>query len=106
MFKNLESDSVDSYSDPSKVDENSKSTFIKFLNCIDNTGELLNDKSLEDHVKKKRCIRVDLMSKKMDEARYLDFSKARCVSFANKNKHKFSDWIGSSGKFLYKSFLK
>lgn len=101
MHKSLETDSIDSYSDLSKADENPKLSFVKFLSQMDSTGELLNDKSLVDHVKKKRCIRVDLMSKKMDEARYLDFSKARSVSFANKNKHKFSDWIGSSGKFLH-----
>lgn len=99
MYKSLESDSVDSYSDPSKVQESPQPSYVKFLNHLDSTGELLNDTSLVDHVKKKRCLRVDLLSKNMDEARYLDFSKARCVSFSNKNKHKFSDWIGSSGNF-------
>jgi hypothetical protein len=98
ICKPLETDSVDSLSDPNKTDESSKLPFIKFLKYIDNTGELLNDKSLIDHVKRKRCLRAELITRKMDETRYLEFSKARCVSFANKNKHKFSDWVGSSGK--------
>lgn len=86
-------------SDFGRLEDGSKIPFVKFLkNSVDNTGELLNDKALVDHVKLKRCVRRDMMTKKMDETRYLEFTKARQVSFANKNKHKFSDWIGSSGE--------
>lgn len=103
MFKSLDSDGPDSLLDGNnKMEENRKLPFMKFLQNIDNTGEMLNDKSLVDHVKRKRCVRVELMSRKLDELKYLEFSKARCVSFANKNRHKFSQWIGSSGKSQFK----
>ena len=95
----MDTESVDGITALNKVDESAKLPFIKYLNSIDNTGELLNDKSLVDHVKCKRNSRIEMMTRKMDEARYLEFSKARCASFANRNRHKFSDWIGSSGKF-------
>ncbi|XP_076758364.1 transcription initiation protein Spt3 isoform X2 [Xylocopa sonorina] len=64
-----------------------------FLSLIDNTGELLEDSSTVDEVKQQRCIRAEVMTRSMDEARYLKFSKARNASFANKNRHKFNDWI-------------
>ncbi|OAD59295.1 Transcription initiation protein SPT3 like protein [Eufriesea mexicana] len=64
-----------------------------FLSEINNTGELLEDTSTIDEVKQQRCIRAEIMTRSMDEARYLKFSKARNVSFANKSRHKFSDWI-------------
>ncbi|XP_058796211.1 transcription initiation protein SPT3 homolog [Phymastichus coffea] len=98
MYKTLDSD-LDPFTDISRDDETSKTPFMKFLNHIDNTGELLNDKNLVDHVKHRRSMRIELMTRKMDEARYLEFSKARAVSFANKNRHKFSDWVGSAGEF-------
>ncbi|XP_014207234.1 transcription initiation protein SPT3 homolog [Copidosoma floridanum] len=96
MYKTIEPEAMD-YLDVSKSDEVSKIPCFKFLKHIDNTGELLNDKELVDHVKHKRNMRMEMISRKIDESRYLEFSKARCVSFANKNKHKFSDWIGASG---------
>ncbi|KAJ8686903.1 hypothetical protein QAD02_022697 [Eretmocerus hayati] len=99
MFKSLDTDCPDSISDAKKTEEEPKQPFLKFLHHIDNTGEMLNDKTLIDHVKQKRTMRIEMMTRKMDEVRYLEFSKARCASFANKNKHKFSDWIGSSGEF-------
>ena len=67
--------------------------FQNFLNQIDNTGELLEDASTVDEIKQQRCIRAEIMARSMDEARYLKFSKARNASFANKNRHKFSDWL-------------
>ncbi|XP_003426681.1 transcription initiation protein SPT3 homolog [Nasonia vitripennis] len=99
MYKSLETDTLDPLTDLHKTEDTSKLPYIKFLKHIDNTGELLNDKDLVDHVKHKRCTRMEMMTRKMDETRYLEFSKARSVSFANKNRHKFSDWIGSSGDF-------
>lgn len=74
-----------------------KGPIYSFLNQIDNTGELMQNASILDEVKQQRCIRADMMSRSMDEARYLKFSKARSSSFANKNKHKFSDWISLDG---------
>lgn len=70
-----------------------KGPLHRFLNLIDNTGELLEDTSSLDEVKQQRCIRAEIMTRSMDEARYLKFSKARNASFANKNRHKFSEWI-------------
>lgn len=65
-----------------------------FLNAIDNTGEMLQSTPI-DEVKQQRSVRAELMSRSMDEARYLKFSKARNASFANKNRHKFSDWVSA-----------
>ncbi|XP_076650987.1 transcription initiation protein Spt3 [Halictus rubicundus] len=75
--------------------ENSKNKgpFHSFLNQIDNTGELFEDASTVDEIKQQRCVRAEIMTRSMDEARYLKFSKARNASFANKNRHKFSDWL-------------
>lgn len=70
-----------------------KGPFHSFLSQIDNTGELLEDASTIDEIKQQRCIRAEIMTRSMDEARYLKFSKARNTSFANKNRHKFSDWL-------------
>ncbi|XP_043266047.1 transcription initiation protein SPT3 homolog isoform X1 [Colletes gigas] len=67
--------------------------FHTFLSQIDNTGELLEDASTVDEIKQQRCIRAEIMTRSMDEARYLKFSKARNASFSNKNRHKFSDWL-------------
>ncbi|XP_003696150.2 transcription initiation protein SPT3 homolog isoform X2 [Apis florea] len=72
-----------------------KGPLYNFLNEINNTGELLEDASTIDEVKQQRCVRAEIMTRSMDEARYLKFSKARNASFANKNRHKFSDWIAS-----------
>lgn len=76
-----------------------KGPLYSFLNEINNTGELLEDASTIDEVKQQRCVRAEIMTRSMDEARYLKFSKARNASFANKNRHKFSDWIASESKF-------
>ncbi|CAL7937679.1 unnamed protein product [Xylocopa violacea] len=70
-----------------------KGPLQSFLDLINNTGELLEDASTVDEVKQQRCIRAEVMTRSMDEARYLKFSKARNASFANKNRHKFNDWI-------------
>lgn len=85
--------------------EATKLSYIKFLRKIDNTGELLNDKELIDFVKQSRNMRADLISRTIDEARYLEFTKARSATFANKNKHKFSDWIGACGKLCFFFFF-
>lgn len=69
----------------------------RIVSLIDNTGELMENQSAIDHVKHNRRLRAEMMSRKIDEARYLDYSRARCISFANRNQHKFSDWIGCEG---------
>ena len=75
-----------------------KGPLHSFLSQINNTGELFEDASTIDEVKQQRCIRAEIMTRSMDEARYLKFSKARNASFANKNRHKFSDWIAPDSK--------
>ena len=95
--KVVDADTPVDIADPCKTEDASKFMFLKFLKQIDNTGELLTDRTVKDYVKQKRNRRLEIMTRNMDGARYLEFSKARSISFSNKNRHKFSDWIGSSG---------
>jgi len=81
-----------------------KMPFQNFLELIDTTGELLETPMI-DEVKQQRCIRADITAKSMDEIRYIKFSKARRISFANKNQHKFSDWICAGGNVYFRLFL-
>ncbi|XP_071574476.1 transcription initiation protein SPT3 homolog isoform X2 [Temnothorax nylanderi] len=74
-----------------------KVPFQSFLEQIDNTGELLENSSFVDDIKRRRCIRADIASRSMDEMHYIKFSKARRVSFANKSRNKFCDWICLDG---------
>ncbi|XP_025991921.1 transcription initiation protein SPT3 homolog isoform X2 [Solenopsis invicta] len=91
-------DSPHNVTETEKVDGTSKKMpFQNFLEQIDNTGELLENSASMDEVKRRRCIRADIASRSMDETHYMKFSKARRVSFANKNRHKFSDWICLDG---------
>lgn len=102
MCKTLEVDPLDDVADETKPDI-FKFSCSKFVYMIDNTGSLLQEKV--DLAKQRRNLRAEMISRKLDEARYLEYSKARCASFANKNKHKFSDWIGSSGKSINKHLI-
>jgi len=84
--------------DSADIDSNKKKLpFQSFLEQIDNTGELLENSSTVDEIKQRRRIRAEIAARSMDEIRYIKFSKARRVSFANKNRHKFSDWICLDG---------
>lgn len=74
-----------------------KGLYHEFLSTIDNTGELLESTSIIDEIKLNRCIRAEMMTRSMDEARYIKFSNARNASFANKHRHKFNDWICTDG---------
>ncbi|XP_012172556.1 transcription initiation protein SPT3 homolog isoform X1 [Bombus terrestris] len=94
IHKTIESDLPEDIVQNESIDgSKKKGPLHSFLNQINNTGELLEDASTVDEVKQQRCIRAEIMTRSMDEARYLKFSKARNASFANKNRHKFSDWI-------------
>ncbi|XP_036151324.1 transcription initiation protein SPT3 homolog isoform X2 [Monomorium pharaonis] len=96
--KLMANDTPQNIIDSEQVDNTTKKVpFQSFLEQIDNTGELLENSASMDDVKRRRCIRADIASKSMDETHYMKFSKARRVSFANKNRHKFSDWICSDG---------
>lgn len=74
-----------------------KMPFQTFLEQIDNTGELLENSSTMDDIKRRRCIRADMATRSMDEMRYIKYSRARRVSFVNKNRYKFSEWVGLDG---------
>ncbi|XP_043269288.1 transcription initiation protein SPT3 homolog isoform X2 [Venturia canescens] len=74
-----------------------KRPYHKIIDLIDNTGELSDNQSAVDTVKHNRELRAEMISRKIEESRYLEYSRARCVSFANKNQHKFSSWIGCEG---------
>lgn len=82
-----------------------KLPFQNFLDQIDNTGELLENSAIVDEIKQRRCIRAEIATRTMDEIRYMKFSKARRVSFANKNRHKFSDWICLDGNVSITTIL-
>ncbi|XP_043682746.1 transcription initiation protein SPT3 homolog isoform X2 [Vespula pensylvanica] len=62
---------------------------------VDN--EQLQNSKPKDEIKLNRCIRAEMITRSMDEARYIKFSNARNASFANKNRHKFNDWICTDG---------
>ncbi|XP_012281603.1 transcription initiation protein SPT3 homolog isoform X2 [Orussus abietinus] len=101
VSKLMPSESSDDIPDFDRVDSQlHKRPYDGFLNLIDTTGELLENSSVIDHVKHNRHLRAEMMSRKMDEARYIEFSKARSISFANKNRHKFSDWICPDGDIV------
>lgn len=93
--KILINDTPQSVIDHEQMDSTKKKLpFQIFLEQIDNTGELLENSSTMDYIKRRRCIRADIATRSMDEMRYMKYSKARRVSFVNKSRHKFSDWIG------------
>lgn len=98
----MENDMPENFTDTDQINgANKKVPFQSFLEQLDNTGELLENTSTVDDVKQLRCIRAELMTRSMDEIRYIKFSKARRVSFANKNRHKFSDWICLESNILF-----
>lgn len=61
-----------------------KHDLIEFIERIDETGEF-TDLSEPDEVKYERDLRADRTSQALNEKKYLDFCKARRVSFANTN---------------------
>ncbi|XP_070155364.1 transcription initiation protein SPT3 homolog isoform X1 [Polyergus mexicanus] len=96
--KAMMNDTPQSIVDSEQLDSTKKKVpFQAFLEQIDNTGELLENSSTMDEIKRRRCIRADIATRSMDEMRYIKYSKARRVSFVNKNRHKFSDWVGLDG---------
>lgn len=71
-----------------------------YLEGLDTTGELYEDKLAVDHVKHSRRVRAEIISKNLDDARYIEYSKARNVSFVNRHRHKFSEWVVPDGNFF------
>ncbi|XP_051157286.1 transcription initiation protein SPT3 homolog [Leptopilina boulardi] len=99
IYKVTNSEPTDKLSDIKQMEESKKSKKLweTFLETLDTTGEICNNKTSVDDVKYNRCVRAEIMSKNLDEARYIDYSKARNVSFVNRHRHKFSDWIIPNG---------
>lgn len=56
---------------------------LDFIKQIDETGEL-TDMNEFDQVKHERQLRADRIAIALDEKRYMEFHKARCVSFNSK----------------------
>jgi len=68
----------------------------KFLNTIDQTGELvaLLDDGPFDEVKQERHLRAYHYSSTMDNTLYLEYSEAKSTSFCNKLRFsKFREWL-------------
>ncbi|XP_019875835.2 transcription initiation protein SPT3 homolog [Aethina tumida] len=61
-----------------------KGELMKFIEMIDETGEF-TDLTEIDEVKYQRQLRADRISQALDEKKYLEFCKARSVSFNSKN---------------------
>lgn len=84
-------------SDETKKPKKAKNGLMEFIERIDETGEF-TDLSEFDEVKYERQLRADRISQALDEKKYLNFCKARCASFSNKdtihkNLDKLKAWI-------------
>ncbi|XP_015179504.1 PREDICTED: transcription initiation protein SPT3 homolog isoform X2 [Polistes dominula] len=98
VYKVVKDDDVNDIVDlDQSKNSKSKMAYRDFIKTIDNTGELMENKSVIDEIKLNRCVRAEMMTRSMDEARYLKFSSARNASFANKNRQKFNEWICMEG---------
>ncbi|KAK5639724.1 hypothetical protein RI129_010535 [Pyrocoelia pectoralis] len=71
---------------------------LDFIDRIDETGEL-TDLSELDEVVHQRQVRAGYISQALDDAKYLEFQKARCVSFNSRgtsrsaNLEKLRAWV-------------
>ncbi|KAB0792611.1 hypothetical protein PPYR_14570 [Photinus pyralis] len=76
----------------------SRHPLLEFIERIDETGEL-TDLSELDEVIHRRQVRADCISQALDDSKYLEFQKARCVSFNSRgtsrsaNLEKLRAWI-------------
>lgn len=103
IYKVTNADTAEKLADVKQIEESKKTKRLwkPFLATLDTTGELCNNKSSVDQVKYSRCVRAEMMSKYLDGTRYIDYSRARNVSFVNRHRHKFSDWIIPNGEFKF-----
>ncbi|KAG8035524.1 hypothetical protein G9C98_006970 [Cotesia typhae] len=91
--KVLEAESVDGCPG---IDENKKkSSHHKFIESIDNIGDLTDTSDIIDVVKLNRELRAELASRKLNTLQYFEYTKARSASFANKFSPKFITWFAS-----------
>ncbi|XP_034937774.1 transcription initiation protein SPT3 homolog [Chelonus insularis] len=93
--KVLDSELNDDLLDDTQNNAKKKSSHRKFIESIDTIGVLTDSENHIDYVKRNREIRAELASRKMDSLQYLEYSKARAASFANKYNHKFESWIAT-----------
>ncbi|XP_033220470.1 transcription initiation protein SPT3 homolog isoform X2 [Belonocnema kinseyi] len=102
MYKVANSDMSVVLPDVKHIDElnRTKRPWEIYLEGLDITGELCDDKLEVDHVKHSRRVRAEVVSKNLDEAQYIQYSKARNVSFVNRHRHKFSDWVVPDGDVI------
>lgn len=73
--------------DPSVIDldpDKPPNSLLEFIESIDETGEFM-DLSEIDETKMERMIRADRISRDLSEEKYIEFQKARCLSFKNSN---------------------
>ncbi|XP_008545718.1 transcription initiation protein SPT3 homolog isoform X1 [Microplitis demolitor] len=89
--KVLEAESVDGCL--STEDTKKKSSHRKFIESIDNIGDLIDSDDTVDLVKRNRELRAELASRKLNTQQYFEYSKARSASFANKFSPKFTNWL-------------
>ncbi|KAF5299720.1 hypothetical protein FQR65_LT09349 [Abscondita terminalis] len=64
---------------------------LDFIDRIDETGELTDLTEL-DEVKHERQMRADRISVALEESKYLEFQKARCVSFNSKETSRAANY--------------
>lgn len=70
-----------------------KHPLVSFIESIDETGEF-TDMSEFDEVKHNRQVRASYISDILDEEKYIEYQKARCVSFVSgRNFDKFRIWL-------------
>ncbi|CAH0546676.1 unnamed protein product [Brassicogethes aeneus] len=82
-----------------------KCKLLKFIEMIDETGEF-TDLNEVDEIKFQRQLRADRISQALDEQKYLEFCKARSVSFSSKstvrNMEKLRLWIDPNNEVVFK----
>ncbi|CAG0879592.1 unnamed protein product [Darwinula stevensoni] len=75
---------------------------LQFLNSIDSSGQLssANHEDIFDEVKNERAERLEICSRYLSKAQYLEWTEARKISFYQKNRMlKLRDWIMQDPSF-------
>lgn len=92
LKKEIEKESIE-MSEIDNIINKPKHQLVSFIESIDETGEF-TDLSEFDEVKHNRQVRASYISETLDEEKYLEYQKARCVSFVSgKNFDKFQIWL-------------
>lgn len=88
------------------LDVKPKGYLIEFIMKIDETGEFM-DLNEMDEVKRERELRADRISQALDEEQYLEFCRARSITFCSKNitmrnLDKLKNWIDSDSQIVFR----